>query len=131
MAYYATITDLINSVDNMEISYRNLHTNAVIQNGDEAIKVPYGSVVRNYLPYFESTLVEAQFTTAEVYKYKFKPKRLSLDLYGTTELWSALLEVNYMYSVIDFNLEKTIKVFEPKRFLKLLNEVLILEGILT
>ena len=38
----------------------------------------------------------------ELSLYKYKPKKLSLDLYDTTELWSVLLELNNMYSVIDF-----------------------------
>jgi hypothetical protein len=129
MQFYATIQELIDSVDDMEISYRKLHTNAYVKNNDEIIKIPYKSILQDYRPFFESTIVTAEFTNSEVTKYRFKPKRLSDDLYGTTELWSVLLDLNNMYSIIDFNLEKSIKVYEPKEFLKLLNEVLILEGI--
>lgn len=129
MEYYATILELINSAKEAEISYRNLHKDILIQNNDSIISVPYSSVIRNYLPFFESTAVYARFSSEEVYKYKFKPKKLSLDLYGTTEIWSALLELNGMYSILDFNLEKTIKVFSPKTFLPLLNEVMIIENI--
>lgn len=130
MAYYATISELINSVKDMEVSYRNLHTNIYIKNNDEIIKIPYKSILKDYLNFFKDTLVESDFSVSEIHKYKFKPKKLSYDLYGTTELWSALLEVNNMMSIIDFTLDKPIKVFEPKSFKKLLNEVMIMEDII-
>lgn len=129
MAFYATIQELIDSVNDMEISYRNLHTNIYIKNKDDVIKIPYKSIIREYLPYLQSSVVELKFSPEEVSKYRFKPKKLSYDLYGTTELWSALLELNQLYSIIEFNKE-VYKVFEPKEFMTLLNEVLILEDVL-
>lgn len=130
MQYYSTIQELIDSVNDMEISYRNLHTNVYIKNKEDIIKIPYKSIIRDYLPFLKQSVVELPLTPNEVVLYRYKPKKLSLDLYGTTELWSALLEINHLYSTVDFNLEK-VKVFEPKEFKKLLNEVLILEGIMT
>lgn len=130
MAFYATIQELIDSVNDMEISYRNLHTNVYIKNKDDIIKIPYKSIIMEYLPYFKSSVVELKLGPEEAPKYKFKPKKLSYDLYGTTELWSALLELNQLYSIIEFDKE-VYKVFEPKEFMKLLNEVLIIENVLT
>ena len=128
-SYYPTIQELIDSVNDLEVSYRNLHTNIYIKNKGEIIKIPYKSIIKEYLPFFQSTVVELKLSHAEVIIYRFKPKKLSYDLYGTTELWSALLELNNIYSIIDFDFEK-VKVFEPKEFIQLLNEVMILEGIL-
>ena len=121
---------MIESVKDKEISYRNLHTDVYIKKNDEVIKIPYKSIISSYMPFFKEAVVTAQLTREEIFKYKFKPKLLSYDLYGTTELWSALLELNGIYSTIDFNLEKQPKVFIPKDFKKILNEVMILEGIL-
>ena len=131
MAYYATISELIKSVKDQEISYRNIHDNIFLRNKGEIIGIPYSSVIRNYMPFFESCVVMDNFSDSEKVIYRFKPKKLSYDLYGTTELWSVLLELNHMISILDFNLEKRIKVYEPKSFLKLLNEVLILEGVIS
>ena len=130
MAYYSTIQELIDSVKDMEVSYRNLHSYIYINDGKDMIKIPYKSIIREYLPFFESIIVELPLTPEEVIDYRYKPKKLSYDLYGTTELWSSLLELNNVYSVIDFDLEK-VRVFDPKELPKLLNEVLILEEILT
>lgn len=130
MAFYATIQELIDSVKDMEISYRNLHTNVYIKNKDDTIKIPYKSILKEYMPFLQSTVLNLQLTAPEVSLYRFKPKKLSYDLYGTTELWSALLEINRMYSIVEFNQEEY-KVFDPKEFKTLLNEVMILENILT
>ena len=84
MAFYATIQELIDSVNDMEISYRNLHTNIYIKNKDDVIKIPYKSIIREYLPYLQSSVVELKLCAEDAPKYKFKPKKLSYDLYGTT-----------------------------------------------
>ncbi len=131
MAFYNTIDDIIRSIKTKEISYRNLHQNIYLRDSGTTIEVPYNSIIRNYLPYFKDISYDLKLTSQEITRYKFKPKTLSYDLYGTTELWSALLELNSMYSLLDFNLEnKIVRVFDPKPFMKLLNEIMIFEGIL-
>ena len=131
MAYYAKIQDLINSVKGVEISYRNLHCSIMIRNNDEIIKLPFSSVIKKYMDFLEPTAVECTFNDGEKKKYRFAPKKISAELYGTTEFWSAILELNNMVSIIDFDtVNKTVKVFEPKEFMSRLNEILILEGII-
>jgi hypothetical protein len=129
MAFYATIQELIESEDDKEISYRNLHRQAEIVNNNKVIRIPYKSILRDYMPFFKSAIEELNFEELEFKKYQFKPKRLSYDLYGTTELWATLLELNNMFSIINFNKRK-IKVYKPDEFKRLLNEVLILEQII-
>lgn len=136
MPCYATIDELLNQIKTRDVSYRNLHTPVYIQYEDrltgdkDTYVIPYKSVVGDYMPFFRECAIRARFNPQEAIKYRYKPKRLSNDLYGTPELWSALLELNYMVSLIDFNLETPIEVFEPRRFKVLLNEVMIMEGIL-
>ena len=36
-------------------------------------------------------------------KYKYNPKLLSFDIYGTTELWFLILEANELHSATQFN----------------------------
>ena len=136
MEFYPTISELINSIEDKELSYRNLHTNVYIRmayNDREdtpIVSVPYQSILRTYLPYFTDAIVKSAFTPLEKTTYRFSPKKLSLDLYGTTELWSAILDVNSIVSVSQFNLESPIKVYEPKKFFEILNEVLVLEDVI-
>ena len=49
MAFYATIQELIDSAKDMEISYRNLHTNVYIKNKEDTIKIPYKSIIKERL----------------------------------------------------------------------------------
>lgn len=136
MPCYATIPELIDQIKRRDISYRNMHTPVYIQYTErltgekDTYVIPYKAITMDYMPFLRECAVTARFNELEAVKYRYKPKRLSNDLYGTTELWSALLELNYMVSIIDFNLESPIKVFEPRRFKELLNEVMIMEGIL-
>ena len=130
MAFYATIEELLDSVNESELSYRNLHSYVYIKNKEEHIKIPYGSVINNYLPFLKETAVTTDFSEMEKVKYQYKPKSLSYDLYGTTELWSALLELNNMVSLLDLKTDKPIQVFDPTEVMELLNEVMILEGII-
>lgn len=129
MAFYSTIQELIDSVKDMEISYRNLHTNIYIKNKEDIIKIPYKSIIQTYLPFFQDTVVTAKLNPDEIVMYRYKPKMLSFDLYGTTELWSSLMELNGVLSIVDFTLE-TPKVFHPNSFMKKLNEVMIMERII-
>lgn len=50
----------------------------------------------------------------------YKPKSLSLELYGTTELWLALLRVNEMKNVTEFHLP-IIKIYNADGLMELIN----------
>ena len=136
MKHYSTLDELINYIKGEDISYRNLHTpiyirtNSRLTDETDTFLIPYKSIMLNYMSYFRECVLTITMSENEKIEYRYKPKRLSNKLYGTTELWSSLLELNNMISIIDFNLEKDIKVFEPKKFKELLNEVMIQEGIL-
>jgi hypothetical protein len=58
----------------------------------------------------------------------YRPKSVSLDLYGTTELWLALLRVNDFKSVADFHYN-VIKVYSPSDLYELINIFFKREGI--
>lgn len=46
--------------------------------------------------------------TKEYYKYRYNPKLLSYDVYGTTELWFFILMANELYSITEFDLRKLV-----------------------
>lgn len=50
----------------------------------------------------------------------YKPKLLSLELYGTTELWLSLLRVNDMKSICEFHMP-IIKIYNPGDLKELIN----------
>lgn len=128
--YYSTIQELIDQVEKKEISYRNLHTTFCIRQNDEVIRVPYKSMIREYMDLMENDAIKVSLPDDEVRIYKYKPKKLSYDLYGTTELWAAILELNKMYSTMDLTCEKPFLVFNPNTVKEKINEILIMEGVL-
>ena len=132
MAIPATIDDLIQWGKRQEVSYRNLSGNALIENKmkNETIRIPLNSIMSEYRYFLEPYTVEIEINDEELVLYQFKPKSLSYKLYGTTELWAVLLMINNCISKIDFN-KKKIKVLDPKRIMSFINEVLILEKIIT
>ena len=59
-----------------------------------------------------------EFTTKEYYKYRFNPKVLSYDIYGTTELWFFILMANEIYTISEFDFKK-LKLFDASIISKL------------
>ena len=82
-----------------------------------------------YEKYYELLLEHTVIVTLsdlDYKKYRFKPKLLSKDLYGTTELHYMLLRLNYVYSVINFDFTE-IRVFTAD-IKQLLNEIMVMES---
>ena len=66
-----------------------------------------------------------KLTDDEYLRYRYKPKLLSEELYGTQELHSLLLRLNHITSVIQFDFTE-LRVFNTN-IIKLINEIMILE----
>ena len=132
MVIPATIDELVESAVNAEISYRNMHGGLLMTDSltEETIRVPINSLFGKYRYFLENTIIEWEFNDIEFERYKYKPKALSDKLYGTTEFWSGLLDINECVSVIDFN-SKKIKMYDPKKIKPLINEILIMEKVIT
>ena len=61
-------------------------------------------------------------TDAEYHKYRFKPKLLAYDLYGSTELFFAILFINGMYSIKDFD-RRNIKLIRKDHMSEILQAI--------
>ena len=59
--------------------------------------------------------------------YRYSPKKLSYDLYGTTELWADLLKLNGCVSIAEFEPD-FIRVYDPNTFKEYLNEIMIADS---
>lgn len=115
-----------------DVRYGTYHEMTRIQNEQtgEIIRVPAMSLMNKYRHFLQEIVtVKFKMSDEEFRKYKYAPKRLSFDLYGTTEYWSALLELNNCLSISDFN-KQWIKAYDPKRLPSYVNEILIKEGLL-
>ena len=72
------------------------------------VVVNESSIADKYANELEENKRIVQLTTKEYYKYRYNPKLLSYDIYGTTELWFFILMANELYSVSEFDLRKVI-----------------------
>ncbi len=66
--------------------------------------VTESALIDKYLAEIEEHKVAIKLSTEEYYKYRFNPKRMSFDVYGTTELGFLIMAANELYSIIDFDL---------------------------
>lgn len=66
--------------------------------------VAESALIDKYLEEIEQHKTAITLSTTEYYKYRYNPKLMAYDVYGTTELWFLLMAANELYSVIDFDL---------------------------
>lgn len=123
----STIKETIELGKELEITSNTLHYKKVITNSNnENFIFSISSIFDKYYELMKERTMTIELTDAEYRKYIYKPKLLSLDLYGTTELDFLLLKLNNMTSCIYFN-KQTFKVFD-KDITTLLNEIMIHEN---
>lgn len=133
MAIPSTMEEQIEEGEQKELSFRTLHTFATIDdlvNEDELV-VPFGSLLNKYRFFLKPLVTELPLNNDLYLRYRHAPKTLSLDLYDTTEYWASLLELNNCISIIDFDFEESIKVYDPTSIMDMVNEILILEQVIT
>lgn len=125
----ATLLEQVESIKELELSYRTLHESAIISDSysNRVIQVPFLSITNKYKDYLSTIVQSEELNNFEQERYMFQPKTVSLDFYGTTEFWNDILILNNCYSVTTFK-PKVLKFYDPKRLKVLLNEILILES---
>ena len=121
-----TITELIDYSKSLNISHSKIHIKSKFSDSSgNSIIMNYESLLNKYRDYLNKIIVTRTLTDAEYAKYKFQPKLMSYELYGTTELWSSLLSINNLTSASQFTMQK-LKLFTYDIF-DVINEILILE----
>ena len=119
----STIQDIISAGKELKICNRELSLKSVLVNSaDEKYIVNMSNLFEKYYELLLENTVIVVLTDEEYLKYRFKPKVLSYDLYGTKELHYLLLRLNYVYSVINFDF-KELRVFNTN-VIALLNEII-------
>ena len=96
------------------------------QTSGEKLVVNGEDLMVKYMPEIKTMIQRITLSEKDFKKYQYNPKRLSFDLYGTTELWALLLDINELVSAAQFNLQ-TLNVFSGSIVDKL-QRVLNLEG---
>lgn len=122
----STILEYIDSYRNSDISYDKLHYQEVntFPTGENVIVVG-DSILTKYKKDLESLAITKTFTTQEENRYFYNPQVLSYDLYGSTQYWHLLLDLNNMSSAIEFS-QNPILVYNGI-FPDMINRILALE----
>lgn len=122
----STIQSLIDIGKESKLTTNDLSLKTVVTNSnDNMFVINMSSIFDKYYEILLDHAVTVTFDEEDYLKYRFKPKVLSQDIYGTKDLHFLLLRLNNITSVAQFDF-KEVKVFE-KSIIKLLNEILILE----
>lgn len=116
MATASTITDYSRSFRSETVTFDEFYLKQVLTFKDNAkALVNFDSLLVKYMPEIRQIVTKVEFPVAEYQKYRFNPKLLSYDLYGTTELWALILDLNELTSAAQFDI----------RTVKLPNEVMV------
>lgn len=108
-----TIEQFIQTEQNKSIKYPNYYYQKVISEDDLHVIMNYQSIMDRYVQYIRDYLTEIELSQEEMRKYRYNPKRLSFNLYGTTSYWWSIIFANQIHSLteFDFSRDNVIKVF--------------------
>ena len=115
-----TLLDLIN--DGRRNQYNIKNCSIMTRIGDDLLNIG-GVVFDKYIDFIKANTVQVKLTLEEQNTYKYNPKKLSLLLYNTEELWFLILRLNNVGSEIEFK-PKKLSLLDPSQ-LDLLNKILI------
>lgn len=108
-----TIEQFIQTEQNKSVKYPNYYYQKVISEDDLHVIMNYQSIMDRYVQYIRDYITEIELSQEEMRKYRYNPKRLSFNLYGTTSYWWSIIFANQIHSLteFDFSRDNVIKVF--------------------
>lgn len=115
------VEDFIDMQENDSFTYATmaLYMQSIV---DKTIVYSYDNVLYDYLEEIKSKAVDYTFSDSEYMKYKYRPKLLAYDIYGSTELYFVILAMNNTCNIKDFN-KRTIKMLYKSDMSDLLNAI--------
>lgn len=123
----STIKAMIQNGKEEKMTSNQLSLKTVISNSSgQKFVVNLFNLFEKYYDILLDNTLTVVLTEDEYLKYRFKPKLLSKDLYGSKDLYYLLIRLNNIYTVIEFDF-KEVKVFDTN-IVSLLNEIMVLES---
>ena len=80
------------------------------QTEQSKIVVPMQSLIQKYRGAFRKYIVGYEMTDKEFERWKYNPKRMCKEMYGTPELWTEILFINHMVGITEFK-KQTVKLY--------------------
>jgi len=105
----STIDQLISAGKNVIITYNNLAILEKIQH----MYLPVDNIIYTYIDELKKYIVPVKLTDMELVRYKYKPKLLAFDVYGSTDLYFVIMALNGIIDVRDFTMN-TINMFKKE-----------------
>lgn len=124
----SSVKALVVAGKQLEINNNKLHYQAVVSsdtNKQDSFIMNTESIIERYYDLISPLIEEMVFDEVQTERYRCQPRRLSMDLYGTTDLWALLLRINNKMSMLDFT-DSTVKVFSYD-ILSFIREVTIMD----
>lgn len=118
-----TLSQFISMKDNDEITYRNF---SILQKSitDPSMIYSIDNVIYDYLEEMKLYRKLVTVSDQEKIKYKYKPKLLAYDIYGSTEAYFILLAMNGMCNIKEFDLlDNTFWALSPTDMVTFLNTI--------
>lgn len=108
----STITSQINEGKSIKISNARLNNQKVLTTHGDKLVINFQSLLTKYWYHLRKRITTLVFTDKQYRQYRFRPKTLSYDLYGTIEFATPLMQINNVTSISEFDL-KIVKIFNP------------------
>ena len=104
MGSESTVREYISQYNSEEIITSTFFLKQVfsVENNKKMI-VNFNNLVIKYMPELKEIKIKVVLSDEEYSKYRYNPKLLSYDIYGTTELWFLILEANELHTTSQFN----------------------------
>lgn len=119
-----TVEDFIElgkSIDDIQYSKYTIFSKPIDLSNNPII-YPENNVIYDYEEEFKTLAEKVEMTDMEFLKYKYKPKLLSYDLYGTTELYFTILFLNGTCNIKDFD-RRVVKLIRKQYMIELLESI--------
>lgn len=113
----STISDYVSDYRNLRISFDKLHLKDIQSlpnkdgSGYEDVLFAGDNVWQKYTEDLEDLVITKTYDRDERRRYICNPWALSYDLYGTTEFWHMLLDLNGVPTALEFRQTK-VKVYD-------------------
>ena len=106
---------------NVSLKYSKLCYKRLTDN--DQIRCMY-NVLDDYMDILDTYLIDVALSPEEVKKYKYNPKRMAYDLYGSTDLYSFILYINKYSSIREFTLsDPNIKLIHVDNLTSILSTI--------
>lgn len=103
-----------------KIGYSDL---SYIENRD-GMEYVVKNIMEDYIYEFKRYSKEIRLSDEEKYKYRYNPKKLAYDLYGSTRVYYVILLMNDMCDVHQFNLKnKKLLLLSPEQLSNFLSSI--------